>query len=127
VFAGVVAGRTWVTVLHPDGLRSSYGPLATVGVAAGDVVDRGDVLGATGATFHLGVRRGDIYIDPAGLFRVRRRHARLVPVPPRPKPPRNVVRDYRQTASLATRLAADPETWCVTIGKPQASRRVWLA
>jgi len=80
VFAGPVAGATWVTVLHPDGLRSTSGPMATVDVVPGAGVRRGDRLGTTGATFHLGVRRGSVYVDPATLFRVRRRHARLVPV-----------------------------------------------
>lgn len=81
VFAGRVAGATWITVLHPDGLRSSSGPMATTSVAAGHTVVRGQPLGTTGATFHLGVRRGSAYIDPATLFRVRRRFAHLVPVP----------------------------------------------
>ena len=35
VFAGPVAGVIWVTVLHPDGLRSSVGPMATLAVGRG--------------------------------------------------------------------------------------------
>lgn len=80
VFAGPVAGATWVTVLHPDGLRSSYGPMATLDVTAGQEVGAGDRLGTTGSTFHLGVRRGETYIDPATLFEVRDRFAHLIPV-----------------------------------------------
>jgi murein DD-endopeptidase MepM/ murein hydrolase activator NlpD len=76
-FAGTVAGARWVTVLHPDGLRSSVGPLATVAVAAGDRVAAGQPLGTTGVRLHLGVRRGATYLDPAALFR--RRRPRLVP------------------------------------------------
>lgn len=79
VFAGSVAGSLWVTVLHPDGLRSSVGPLASVEVARGRRVGVGERLGTAGATLHLGVRSGARYIDPAPLFG--RRNARLVPVP----------------------------------------------
>ncbi len=79
VFAGRVAGALWVTVLHPGGLRSSYGPMATIGVAAGGAVDVGVVIGTVGSTFHLGVRRGETYVDPATLFEVRDRFAHLIP------------------------------------------------
>jgi murein DD-endopeptidase MepM/ murein hydrolase activator NlpD len=81
-FAGPVAGRGVVTVEHPDGLRSSLTGLVEVRVTAGDRVDRGQVLGTTAATLHLGVRRGDDYVDPAALFGAGPPvHAVLVPVP----------------------------------------------
>jgi len=78
VFAGRVAGKVWVTVLHPDGLRSSSGPLATISVTTGDRVEVGTPLGTTGDAFHLGVRDSDRYLDPARLFVGQRRPARLV-------------------------------------------------
>jgi len=68
VFAGPVAGALYVTVLHPDGLRSSYSYLAAVRVGVGDRVAAGQTVGVAATTFHLGVRDGDVYIDPAGLF-----------------------------------------------------------
>jgi murein DD-endopeptidase MepM/ murein hydrolase activator NlpD len=68
VFAGPVAGARWVTVLHPDGLRSSYGPLDTIGVVPGDRVVAGAVLGTAGPLLHLGVRSGGTYLDPSTLF-----------------------------------------------------------
>jgi murein DD-endopeptidase MepM/ murein hydrolase activator NlpD len=68
VFAGPVAGQLHVTVLHPDGIRSSYAFLASVSVAVGDRVRTGDVVGTTGSSFHLGARVGATYIDPATLF-----------------------------------------------------------
>ena len=81
-FAGRVAGRGVVTVQHPDGLRSSLTGLAEVRVAVGDRVGRGDVLGTAAAMLHLGVRRGDEYVDPAALFADGPpRHVVLVPVP----------------------------------------------
>lgn len=78
VFAGAVAGRRWITVLHRDGLRSTYGPLDRLDVTRGSVVARGERLGTTAGVLHLGVRDGDEYVDPAALFDRRRPHARLV-------------------------------------------------
>lgn len=67
-FAGTVAGSRHVTVLHPDGLRTSYSFLARVDVVAGQRVDQGAVLGTTVGRLHLGARAGDAYLDPASLF-----------------------------------------------------------
>jgi murein DD-endopeptidase MepM/ murein hydrolase activator NlpD len=78
VFAGQVAGPLHVTVLHPDGLRSSYSYLAEILVKAGQHVAGGQVVGRTGERFHLGVRSGGTYLDPATLFTVA--GVRLVPV-----------------------------------------------
>ena len=78
VFAGPVVGNRVVTVLHPDGLRSSYSYLAEVGVAAGDRVTIGQEIGTAGERLHLGVRSGGTYLDPAALFGVT--GVRLVPV-----------------------------------------------
>lgn len=87
-FAGQVAGRLVVSVVHPDGLRSSLTGLAAVSVTVGQLVRTGDPLGVTGSLLHLGARDGDRYIDPALLFGpARPRHARLVPDPERaPRP-----------------------------------------
>jgi murein DD-endopeptidase MepM/ murein hydrolase activator NlpD len=78
VFAGPVATRSFVTVAHPDGLRSSYGPLAYVAVSRGDTVLTASGLGTAEGLLHLGVRRGPDYLDPAPLLAWRRR-AVLVP------------------------------------------------
>lgn len=79
-FAGRIAGRMYVTVLHPDGLRSSTSYLARLAVRRGDVVAAGQILGWAGTTnAHLGVRSGSLYLDPAVLFsHPRPRHAVLV-------------------------------------------------
>lgn len=78
-FAGPVAGRVAVTVLHPDGRRSSLTGLSLVLVAAGDRVVPGQLVGLAARGLHLGVREGDRYVDPALLFSARPQHARLVP------------------------------------------------
>jgi hypothetical protein len=86
VFAGPVAGTRHVTVLHADGLRTSYSFLSEVLVRRGDAVRRGDLVGLAGAGFHLGARDGDAYVDPAALFDASVVRVRLVahgePLPP---------------------------------------------
>lgn len=79
VFAGWVAGTQHVTVLHADGLRTSYSFLTSISVRRGQRVAAGQVVGHGGDGFHLGARVGDTYIDPAGLFGTIRIEVRLVP------------------------------------------------
>lgn len=87
VHAGPLAGRGVVSVLHQDGLRTTYEPVAPT-VAVGAVVARGAVLGALQAghtgcpatCLHWGVRRDRLdYLDPLVLLRPP--HVRLLPVP----------------------------------------------
>jgi murein DD-endopeptidase MepM/ murein hydrolase activator NlpD len=85
VFAGQVAGRLVVSIVHPDGLRSSLTGLRTIAVAVGDVVEAGQTVGTAGPALHLGVRSGGRYLDPASLFGAAPRaprHAVLVPSRP---------------------------------------------
>lgn len=81
-FAGHVAAALWVVVEHADGYRTSYGPLASTAVHAGDALARGQPLGTAGATLHLGLRHGSTYVDPEPwllpLEPARPRHAVLV-------------------------------------------------
>ena len=78
-FAGAVAGALYVTVAHPDGLRSTYSYLLETTVAKGQFVDQSQVIGTAGEGFHFGVLDGASYIDPAQLFGPGSRRARLVP------------------------------------------------
>ena len=84
-FAGMVAGRPVVSVLHPDGLRTAYEPVQPT-VAAGQPVARGApvgvlVAGHAGcpdeACLHWGARTGEVYLDPLTLLRPPR--VRLLP------------------------------------------------
>ncbi|HEX5097214.1 MAG TPA: peptidoglycan DD-metalloendopeptidase family protein, partial [Acidimicrobiia bacterium] len=81
IFAGPVAGTLHVTVLHADGLRTSYSFLDRVEVSRGMRVAQGDAVGTASASTHFGVRdaQGE-YLDPQLLFdgAVRMR-VRLVP------------------------------------------------
>jgi septal ring factor EnvC (AmiA/AmiB activator) len=79
-FAGQVAGSGVVSIVHPDGLRSSVTGLARVVVRTGDSVVAGAPIGVAAAGLHLGFRRNGQYVDPAVVYGVRR-HAYLVPVP----------------------------------------------
>lgn len=75
-FAGKVPGALYVSVDHPDGIRTTYSWLDEVAVRAGQDVRRGDPLGATGSGhpgvepphLHLGARLGDRYVDPLLLL-----------------------------------------------------------
>jgi len=68
VFAGAVAGSLHVTVLHADGVRTSYSFLQTVVTTVGATVVGGDPIGTAGARLHFGARVGDAYFDPSALF-----------------------------------------------------------
>lgn len=67
-FAGWVGGELHVTVIHPDGIRTSYSFLAELHLVRGRGVDRGDLIGMAGPRLHVGARRGTTYIDPASLW-----------------------------------------------------------
>lgn len=83
VFAGVVAGRSVVSIDHPGGLRTTYEPVRAL-VAVGSRVDRATPIGTleaghegcpASACLHWGVRRESgahnrrEYLDPLGLLR----------------------------------------------------------
>ncbi|HVH24668.1 MAG TPA: M23 family metallopeptidase [Pseudonocardia sp.] len=89
LFAGPVGGRGVISVLHDDGLRTTYEPVHPV-VRAGSPVTAGAVLGTllaghrgcAQACLHWGVRRDRLeYVDPLVLVRPTR--LRLLPVPAR--------------------------------------------
>ena len=84
-FAGAIGGQRFVTVLHADGLRTSYAFLATIEVHAGQAVAQGDVVGTSGAAVHFGVRRGTVYLDPELLLAGWRAVPRLVPTDGAPR------------------------------------------
>jgi len=75
-FAGWVAGALFISIDHPDGIRTTYSWLSAVGVKKGDQVVRGQVIGSTGhghpdistPHLHFGARIGQTYIDPMTLL-----------------------------------------------------------
>lgn len=81
-FAGQVAGDLFVTVLHPDGVRTTAGFLASVAVRRGHRVATGQAIGTAAARLHVSARIGDAYVDPAILFAGATGPPRLVMVTP---------------------------------------------
>ena len=70
-------GGNVVYIDHGSGLTSAYLHLSRQRVAVGDTVDRGQVVGAVGATgrvtgphLHLIVRYGSVTVDPLSLFAI---------------------------------------------------------
>ncbi|MDN5901397.1 MAG: M23 family metallopeptidase, partial [Brachybacterium sp.] len=80
-FSGMVAGRGVVSLMHADGLISTYEPVRGV-LEEGSSVESGEVLGTLMRTsgsshcsgsicLHLGARRGGAYLDPLRLLGAR--------------------------------------------------------
>ena len=80
-FAGQVGGSLYVSINHPDGVRTTYSHVNDIAVKKGDFVEQGSLLASTkGNSFHFGAIRDGDYIDPAGLMgQVKPKSARLVP------------------------------------------------
>lgn len=79
VFAGSVGGTLHVTLLHGDGIKTSYSFLDRTTVRIGDLVSAGRPLGWVSGPFHFSVRRDGEYVDPGWLFGERPPSVRLVP------------------------------------------------
>lgn len=80
LFAGTVAGKPVVSIDHGNGLRTTYEPVIAR-IERGRLVGAGDVIGVLDvdhpgcpatSCLHLGLRRGQTYLDPLGLFGGRR-------------------------------------------------------
>lgn len=92
-FAGPVAGGLFVSIDHPDGVRTTYSWLSRIDVRRGDRVERRAVIGASGSGhpgsssphLHLGARIGETYIDPMLLLE-RGSLVGLVHLAPLPRP-----------------------------------------
>lgn len=67
-FAGRVAGTLWVSVDHPDGVRTTYGPLGRATVRRGARVAAGEPVGLAGGRLLWTARIGGAYVDPAELL-----------------------------------------------------------
>ena len=78
-YAGRIAGTVYVVVRHGDGRRITYGNLARESFDTGDLVIRGQLIGRTAGRFHLGVREGARYVDPAPFIGRLVHRPRLIP------------------------------------------------
>lgn len=76
MFAGTISGERYLSILHPDGIRTTYSWLSRLEAREGEVVARGEVIARSGpghpgsvhAHLHLGARIGDVYLDPLTLL-----------------------------------------------------------
>ena len=75
-FAGMIAGALFISIDHPDGVRTTYSWLSAILVKKGDQVRKGQIIGRTGhghpdvprTHLHFGARVGRTYIDPMLLL-----------------------------------------------------------
>lgn len=75
-FSGWVAGSLFISIDHPDGIRTTYSWLSSTLVKKGQAVAQGEVIGATGhghaevaeTHLHFGARIGSTYLDPMSLL-----------------------------------------------------------
>ena len=75
-FAGSVAGSLFISIDHPDGVRTTYSWLSSIAVKKGDVVTTGSPIGGTGwghpgvtpPHLHFGTKVGSDYLDPMSLL-----------------------------------------------------------
>ncbi|MFM8387702.1 MAG: peptidoglycan DD-metalloendopeptidase family protein [Actinomycetota bacterium] len=89
-FVGPVGGLTYVvvaTAAEPS-LKAVIGGVVSVAIARGDRIEAGRAIGramdALYVGFRVGPRRESRYVDPAPLFGLQRKRARLVAPEPAP-------------------------------------------
>jgi murein DD-endopeptidase MepM/ murein hydrolase activator NlpD len=95
-FAGQVGGSLFVSIDHPDGIRTTYSFLSAVLVRAGAYVAQGQLIARSGPghagdpqpDLHFGALRAGAYIDPEQLLvdGVRRNIWRVVHLAPVEEP-----------------------------------------
>lgn len=110
VFAGRVGSQFHVTVLHDDGIRTSYSFLQDVRVKRGDRVGQGQLVGHAAGRMHFGARAGDAYIDPTDLFAGDLPAVRLVPLEDLP-PAEGERNFFLKMVQAAGQIAGDAAGW----------------
>ncbi|HEX9713696.1 MAG TPA: M23 family metallopeptidase [Actinomycetota bacterium] len=71
-FAGQVGGDLFVSIDHPQGVRTTYSFLSVIRVRTGETVEQGALIAASGTghttdpepNLHFGLRMGTEYLDP---------------------------------------------------------------
>jgi murein DD-endopeptidase MepM/ murein hydrolase activator NlpD len=75
-FAGKVAGALFVSIDHPDGIRTTYSWLSSISVKKGQTVRRNAIIAASGTGhpgssethLHFGAKLNGDYLDPLLLL-----------------------------------------------------------
>ena len=80
-FSGMVAGNGVVTIVHADGVKTTYSGMTDTWAVRGANVVQGEPIGQAGRNIHFGAILGDHYLDPQILIdeSVPDRRPRLVP------------------------------------------------
>ena len=81
-FAGAVAGRNAITILHDDGVRTTYTGLLEIWVVDGMMVNQHSAIAMASSGFHFGARINDHYLDPQILLDASEVEARPRLLPP---------------------------------------------
>lgn len=83
IFAGSVVGAGVATILHADGVRTTYTGMTDVWTGSGALVRQGEAIGLAGRNVHFGALIRDHYLDPQILIDASQGSARprLVPAP----------------------------------------------
>jgi len=121
-FSGPVGGVGYIVIVadEPAGLNAVIGGVGDRTVAVGDAVAAGQRLGQAStwlfAGFRLGSRREAGYLDPAPLFGLGRRTARLVAPEPPPV-------SLRRRSNLRIRSSFNNQRHCSVLPPVVASAR----
>lgn len=67
-FAGSIAGKNYVSIVHQDGVRTTYSDLLEVWVSERQWVNAQDPIGLSGDRLHFGAVIRERYLDPAILL-----------------------------------------------------------
>lgn len=112
-FAGAVGSSLHVTVLHDDGIRTTYSFLQGLAVVRGQRVAAGMRVGSASRALHFGARAGDAYLDPAVLFGGGPIGVRLVPDQPRTvaEERRGIAEMLKGWAEAGARLTGHAAGW----------------
>ena len=133
VFAGRIGPQFHVTLLHDDGIRTSYSFLRSTSLRRGQSVTQGEVVGTAAGAIHFGARAGTAYLDPTDLFAGELPAIRLVPVeelPPVSEERRSIMEmigAFGRGAASAAAVAARQATEAVAALAPEAENRLRLA
>lgn len=68
LFAGPVAGRKAITIVHADGIHTTYTGLLDIWVVSGMTVNQHSAIAVASTGFHFGARVNDHYLDPQILI-----------------------------------------------------------
>ena len=67
-FSGMVAGNGVISIVHADGVKTTYSGMTDVWAREGAAVLQGEPIGQAGRNIHFGALLGEHYLDPQILI-----------------------------------------------------------